>query len=145
MIGGVVVFAGLLVVLGFAFFNRGGDKGSNALSEGCTPQQAAPAAGNSNVDGRALGKSYQRHLVVRVTDKKSGAPVHGAKVKVQGIMDCPHYMPLYQKQLREASTGTYKADYQLVMQGHWIFHVVVDSKQNGSTTASFPLTLQIPG
>jgi hypothetical protein len=144
-IGGAVVLVGLLVVLGFAFFNRGGDEGSDVLNEGCTPQQASPAAGNSNVDGRAVGKGYQRQVVIRVTDKKSGAPVHGADVRVQGIMDCPHYMPLYQKELREASTGTYKADYQLVMQGHWIFHVVVQSKQNGSTTASFPLTLKIPG
>jgi hypothetical protein len=132
-------------VLGFAFFNRSGDQGSDVLSQGCTPGQAEPAAGNSNVEGRAVGKGYQRQLVIRVTDKKSGAPVHGADVKVQGIMDCPHYMPLYQKQLREASTGTYKADYQLIMQGHWIFHVTVRSKQNGATTASFPLTLQIPG
>ena len=144
-IGGTVVLVGLLVVLGFAFFNRGGDEGSDVLSQGCTPQQAEPAAGNSNVNGRAVGKGYQRHVVIRVTDKKSGAPVHGAEVKVQGIMDCPHFMPLYQKKLREASTGTYKADYQLIMQGHWIFHVVVDSKQNGSTTASFPLTLKVPG
>jgi YtkA-like protein len=144
-IGGTVVLVGLLVVLGFAFFNRGGDEGSDVLSQGCTPQQAEPAAGNSNVNGRAVGKGYQRHVVIRVTDKKSGAPVHGADVKVQGIMDCPHFMPLYQKKLREASTGTYKADYQLIMQGHWIFHVVVDSKQNGSTTASFPLTLKVPG
>jgi hypothetical protein len=143
-IGGAVVLVGLLVVLGFAFFS-GGNEGSDVLSEGCTPEQASPAAGNSNVDGRAVGKGYQRQVVIRVTDKKSGAPVHGADVKVQGIMDCPHYMPLYQKELREASTGTYKADYQLVMQGHWIFHVVVRSKQNGSTTASFPLTLKIPG
>ena len=145
-IGGAVVLAGLLVVLGFAFFNRGsGDESSKALSEGCTPGKGSPAAGNSNVDGRAVGKGYQRKLVLRVTDKQSGAPVHGADVKVQAIMDCPHYMPLYQKELSEASTGTYKADYQLVMQGHWIFHVVVDSKQNGSTTASFPLTLKVPG
>ena len=83
--------------------------------------------------------------MIRVTDKKSGAPVHGARVSVQGTMDCPHFMPLYQKTLREASTGTYKGDYQLIMQGHWIFHIVVRSKQNGSTTASFPLTLNIPG
>ena len=93
----------------------------------------------------AVGKGYQRHLVIRVTDKKSGAPVHGAKVSVQGIMDCPHYMPLYQKQLREASTGTYKADYQLIMQGHWTFKVLVRSEQSGSTTAAFPLELKIPG
>lgn len=146
VIGAAVALSVLLTVLGFAFFNRGsGDEGSDVLSQGCTPQQAEPAAGNSNVVGRATGKSYQRHLVIRVTDKKSGAPVHGAVVKVQGIMDCPHFMPLYQKKLREAATGTYKADYQLIMQGHWIFKVIVDSKQNGSTTASFPLQLKVPG
>jgi len=146
VIGGTVVLVGLLTVLGFAFFNRdsGGDS-PDALTEACKPQQAEPAAGNSNVAGRAVGKGYQRHVVIRVTDKKSGAPVNDAKVSVQGIMDCPHYMPLYQKSLSEASPGTYKADYQLIMQGHWIFHVVVDSKQNGSTTASFPLQLKVPG
>jgi hypothetical protein len=60
-------------------------------------------------------------------------------------MDCPHFMPLYQKNLSEASAGTYTGEYQLIMQGHWIFHIVVRSKQNGSTTASLPLTLKIPG
>jgi YtkA-like len=143
-IGGGVALLGLLVVLGFVIFNSE-DGGSDLLSQGCTPQQASPAAGNANVDARAVGKGYARQIVIRVTDKKSGAPVHGARVSVQGTMDCPHFMPLYQKNLRESSTGTYKGDYQLVMQGHWIFHIVVRSKKNGSTTASFPLTLNIPG
>lgn len=141
-IGGGVVLLGLLVVLGFVLFTD--DKGSEAVSEGCTPEQPSPAAGNANVDARALGKGYARQIVIRVTDKKSGAPVGGARVSVQGTMDCPHFMPLYQKKLRESSTGTYKGDYQLVMPGHWIFHVVVRSEQNGSTTASFPLTLNVP-
>ena len=134
----------LLTVLGFVLVNKE-DSGAEAVSEGCTPEQASPAAGNANVDARALGKGYTRQMVIRVTDKESGAPVHGARVSVQGTMDCPHFMPLYQKALREASTGTYKGDYQLVMSGHWIFHIVVRSKQNGSTTASFPLTLNVPG
>jgi hypothetical protein len=145
VIGGGVVLAGLLVVLGFAFFG-GGDNGSaDAGSEPCKPAEAAPTAGNANVRARALGKGYSRQLVIRVTDKKSGEPVHGAKVSVQGTMDCPHFMPLYEKDLREASTGTYKGDYQLIMEGHWTFHIVVRSKQSGSTTASLPLTLKIRG
>jgi hypothetical protein len=143
-IAGAVVFLGLLTVLGFVLFNSG-EGGSDVLSQGCTPQQGSPTAGNANVDARAVGKGYQRQLVIRVTDKKSGAPVHGANVSVQGIMDCPHYMPLYQKGLHEASSGTYRGDYQLIMQGHWVFHIVVRSKQNGSTTASLPLTLKIAG
>jgi YtkA-like len=144
-IGGGVVLAGLLVVLGFAFLGGGGSSGTNATSEVCTPPEAAPAAGNANVQARALGKRYTRRLVIRVTDKQSGAPVHGAKVSVQGTMDCPHFMPLYEKNLREATTGTYKGNYQLIMQGHWTFHIVVRSKQSGSTTASLPVTVKIPG
>jgi hypothetical protein len=144
-IGAGIVLAGLLVVLGFAFFGGSDNGRADAGSEPCKPVEAAPAAGNANVRARALGKGYSRQIVIRVTDKKSGAPVQGAKVSVQGTMDCPHYMPLYEKDLREASTGTYKGDYQLIMEGHWTFHIVVRSKQSGSTTASLPLTLKIRG
>jgi hypothetical protein len=142
VIGGAVVVAGLAVVLGFAVFS-GDDSG--VLSQECKPQEIGPSAGNADVEGRALGKGYARQIVVRVTDKKSGAPVHGAEVSVKGEMDCPHFMPLYVKTLREAPAGTYKGDYQLIMQGHWTFKVVVRSEQSGSTTASFPLELKIPG
>jgi hypothetical protein len=150
VIGGGIVLAGLLVVLGFAFFGGGGSSGTSATTEPCKPAEATPSAGNANVDARALGKGYTRTVVIRVTDKKSGEPVHGAKVSVQGTMDClpsgvPHFMPLYEKNLREASTGTYRGDYQLIMQGHWTFHIVVRSKQSGSTTVSLPLTLKIRG
>jgi YtkA-like len=144
-IGGGVVLAGLLVVLGFAFFGRGEDGSTDAGSEPCKPAEAAPAAGNANVRARALGKGYTREIVIRVTDKKSGEPVHGAKVSVQGTMDCPHFMPLYETKLRETSTGTYKGEYRLVMPGHWTFHIVVRSEQIGSTTASLPFTLRVPG
>ena len=145
VIGGGVVLAGLLVVLGFAFLGGGGNGGTDATTEPCRPPEATPTAGNANVQAKALGKGYARHIVIRVTDKKSGEPVHGAKVSVQGTMDCPHFMPLYDKNLRESSTGTYKGDYQLIMEGHWTFHIVVRSKQSGSTTASLPLTLKIRG
>ena len=57
--------------------------------------------------------------------------MHGAKVSVRGTMDCPHFMPLYQKNLRETAKGTYKGDYQLVMEGQWIFNVVVRSERSG--------------
>src|SRR5262245_9087718 len=145
-IGGAVVVSALLTVLGFALFSTGGGgSGTDATSQVCTPEKIGPSAGNANVEGRAVGKGYARQIVIRVTDKQSGTPVHGAKVSVQGTMDCPHFMPLYQKNLREASTGTYKGDYQLIMQGHWTFHVIVRSNENGSTTASFPVELKIRG
>jgi hypothetical protein len=56
VIGGAVVVLGLLTVLGFALFNNGDDGDSGVLSQGCTPEQASPTAGNANVDARALGK-----------------------------------------------------------------------------------------
>jgi hypothetical protein len=65
-------------------------------------------------------------------------------------MDClpsgtPHFMPLYEKKLRETATGTYKGDYQLIMQGTWTFNVVVRSELSGSTTASFPVIVANSG
>jgi hypothetical protein len=144
VIGGGVVLAGLLVVLGFAVFGGGGGD-SEATIEPCRPAEPGPSAGNANVRGRALGKGYTRQIVIRVTDKKSGEPVRGARVTVRGTMDCPHFMPLYEQNLREASTGTYKGEYRLIMPGHWTFNVVVRSEQSGSTTASFPVTQKIPG
>jgi hypothetical protein len=91
-----------------------------------------------------------REIVIRVTEKDSGEPVNGAQVTVRGTMDClpsgvPHFMPLYEKKLRETTTGTYKGDYQLIMQGLWTFNVVVRSEQSGSTTASFPVTVETRG
>jgi YtkA-like len=144
VIGGAVAVVGLGVVLGFAFFSGGDSGDSGVLTQECKPQEIGPSAGNANVEGQARGKGYARRLVVRATDKQSGAPVQGAKVTVRGEMDCPHFMPLYEKTLRETSPGTYKGDYQLIMQGHWTFKVVVRSEQGGSTTASFPLELKIP-
>ena len=148
VIGGGVILAGLLVVLGFAVF--GGDNSdSDAASESCEPVEAT-SAGNANVRARALGNGFMREIVIRVTDKQSGEPVRGANVSVRGTMDClpsgtPHFMPLYEKRLREASTGTYRGDYQLIMQGLWTFNVVVRSEQSGSTTASFPVTVKTAG
>jgi hypothetical protein len=144
VIGGSVVLAGLLVVLGFAVFG-GGSGGTDATSEPCRPSEAAPSAGNANVRARALGKGYLRKIVIRVTDKESGEPVRGAQVTVQGTMECPHFMPFYEKKLRETATGTYKGDYQLIMQGEGNFSIVVRSKQSGSTTASLPFKLKIRG
>jgi hypothetical protein len=89
-------------------------------------------------------------MVIRVTDKESGEPVRGARVSVRGTMDClpsgtPHFMPLYEKKLRETATGIYKGDYQLIMQGTWTFNVVVRSELSGSTTASFPVIVANSG
>ena len=141
MIGGGVVLAGLLVVLGFVVF--GEDGSGSTVNEPCRPSEAAPTAGNANVQARALGKGSLREIVIRVTDKESGEPVRGAQVTVRGTMDCPHFMPFYEKKLRETATGTYKGDYQLIMEGEGNFSIVVRSEQSGSTTASLPFKLKL--
>jgi hypothetical protein len=148
VIGGVIVLSGLLTVLGFVLFSSG-ESGSGLTSESCEPVEAR-SAGNANVRARALGNGFMREIVIRVTDKQTGGPVQGARVSVRGTMDClpsgtPHFMPLYEKNLREASAGTYRGDYQLIMQGLWTFNVVVRSEQSGSTTASFPVTVKTAG
>jgi YtkA-like protein len=145
ILGGAIVLAGLLVVLGFIVFESGGGGSADATFPVCTPEKPVQSAGNANIAAQLLGKGYSRNIVIHVTDKKTGVPVHGATVKVQGTMDCPHFMPLYQKKLREASNGTYKGGYQLVMQGHWTMHILVRSKQGGATTSALPVTVKIPG
>jgi hypothetical protein len=148
VIGGVIVLSALLTVLGYVLFSSG-ESGSGLSTESCEPVEAR-SAGNANVRARALGNGFMREIVIRVTDKQSGEPVRGANVSVRGTMDClpsgtPHFMPLYEKKLREASTGTYRGDYQLIMQGLWTFNVVVRSEQSGSTTATFPVTVKTAG
>jgi YtkA-like len=142
VIGGGVVLAGLLVVLGFAFLG-GGDDGTDVANEPCRPSEAGPSAGNANIQARALGRGFLREIVIHVTDKESGEPVRGAQVTVQGTMECPHFMPFHEKKLRETATGTYKGDYQLVMPGEGNFTIVVRSRESGSTTASLPFTMKI--
>ena len=142
MIGGAVALAGLLTVLGFVLFNSG-EGGSDLTSEPCRPSEAAPSAGNADVRARALGKGALRKIVIRVTDKESGEPVRGAQVTVRGTMECPHFMPFYEKRLRETASGTYKGDYQLIMEGEGNFSIVVRSEQSGSTTASLPFALKL--
>jgi hypothetical protein len=143
-IAGGVVLAGFLVVLGFVVLENG-DNSANPGSSACSPAETRESAGNAQIDAQALGNGFARQIVIHVTDKKSGLPVRGATVSVQGTMTCPHVMPLYQKNLREAPNGTYRGDYQLIMQGNWEMHVLVRSKQGGATTSAFPLTVKIRG
>lgn len=140
-IAGGVILVGLLVVLGFVVLDNGSDS-ANPTSSACSPAETRESAGNAQIDARALGNGFAREIVIHVTDKKSGKPVRGATVSVQGTMTCPHVMPLYQKNLREGANGTYKGDYQLIMQGHWEMHVLVRSKQGGATTSAFPLNIR---
>jgi len=87
-----------------------------------------------------VGKGFAKLIVIRVTDKAHGAPVHDGKVTVRAEMTCPqHNMPMYTKTLAETSSGTYRGKYQLVMPGQWAFQITVRSKAGDATTSALPV------
>jgi hypothetical protein len=139
--GGVVVSV-LLVVSGFLVFERGG-KNSNSP----TPQYrtSTNSFGNADIAARAPAKSkarggpYQRIVVVEPKDRRSGVPIHGAKVIVHGEMTTPHFMPLYEKKLTEVTRGEYEGPYTLIMPGTWRFVIVVTTKKGDTSTRSLPV------
>jgi len=143
-IAGGVVLVTLFVVLGFVVLGTS-DSSTDATSTVCRPEEPTPSAGNAEIAGRAIGKGFTRKIVIRVKDKASGTPVHGADVSVQGTMTCPHVMPLIERDLPEVSTGTYRGDYGFIMAGEWTMHVVVRTKEGGATTSAFPLSVRTPG
>lgn len=140
----VIPAAALLIGLAAAGCGGGGSKKADS-APGCPPPESTKSAGNADVSAQAIGKGYDRMIVIRVKDKKSGVPLHGASVTVQGTMTCPHLMPLYTKDLHEASNGTYKGDYNLIMQGEWTIHIVVRSKEGGATTSALPVKVKLGG
>jgi hypothetical protein len=139
--GGIALVA--LVVAGFFVFAGGGSSGPSVDSSGCPPPVSTASAGNADVSAQALGKGFQRELVVHIKDKQSGVPLKGAKVSVQGTMVCPMVMPLVQKPLHEVSGGTYKGDYSLIMEGDWTINIIVRSKQGDATTSALPVKVKI--
>ncbi len=140
-IGGVVVLVALVAALGFVFFTSE-ESGATGNDGGCPPAASTKSAGNAQISARALGKGFNRVIVVQVKDKRSGVPLRGATVKVQGSMTCPHFMPLLDRPLREASNGTYRGEYSLIMPGQWAISIVVRSKEGEATTSGLPLTVK---
>ena len=132
-VAGIAVAVALIVT-------RDGDETRTVAGE-CRPAERSGPAGNADITERVTGRGFDRTIVIRAEDKESGAPLRDAKVTVRAEMSCPHFMPLYEERLRETSGGTYRGPYRLIMPGHWRFVVVVTSKQNGTTTASFPLQI----
>jgi len=114
--------------------------GGSKKVAGCPAPPSTVSAGNARVSARALGKGYVKLIVIRVADKASGAPIHDGKVTVRAEMTCrQHNMPMYTKTLAETSSGTYRGEYQLVMQGQWAFHITVRSKTGDATTSALPV------
>ena len=141
-IAGGVVAAVVLVVSGFLLFENGG-RSSNKPTSGSPT--STTSYGNADILATAppkpvaKGGPYQRNVVVRPKDRRSGVPIHGAKVVIHGEMTSPHYMPLYEKKLKEVARGEYKGPYTLVMPGTWRFVIVVTTKKGDTSTRSLPV------
>jgi hypothetical protein len=133
-VAGVVVFGG-----------SGGGTTTSVNPSGCPPPASTQSAGNAKVTAKTLGKGYNRVFVIHAQDKRTGVPVDGGAVTIQGSMDCPHRMVLYTKDLHEASKGTYKGAYNLIMQGQWTMNIVVRSKRGDATTSALPVTVSSTG
>jgi hypothetical protein len=139
-IGGGVVLVAFVAALGYVFFTS--DESEATGADRCPPAVSTKSAGNAQISARALGKGLNREIVVRARDKESGVPLRGATVTVQASMTCPHFMPLLDRPLREVSSGTYRGDYSLIMEGQWAFSIVVRSREGEATTSGLPLKVK---
>ena len=128
----------VLVVSGFLLLESGGnDKGSQQTPS--PPPVSTASYGNAKIKAKTLGGPYQRTVVVRVKSKRSGRPLHDAKVTIHGEMTVPHVMTLYDKDLREVTRGEYKGPYTLIMPGEWRVVIVVRSKKGDTSTSALPV------
>jgi hypothetical protein len=117
-------------------FLAGCSHGKKAASSNST--STAESSGNAEISGIATGTRYRRTIVVHVKDRRTGAPIHRAKVVVHAEMTLPHTMTLYNKRLTESSRGEYKGPYTLIMPGDWRMVVIARSKTGDASTGSFP-------
>jgi hypothetical protein len=137
-----------VLVVALAAAGCGGSKSKSTATDsfGCPePAASTVSAGNADVSAQAFGSGYQRQLVVHLKDKQSGAPLKGATVSVKGDMVCPMVMSVVEKNLHEASGGTYKGDYNLIMQGDWTISIIARSKQGDATTSALPVRIKVGG
>ena len=141
-IAGGVVAAVVLVVSGFLLFENGGTSSNKPTSE---PPTSTTSYGNADIVAtappkpRAKGGPYQRNVVVRPKDRRSGVPIHDAKVTIHGEMTVPHAMTLYNKKLTEVARGEYEGPYTLIMPGTWQFVIVVTTKKGDTSTRALPV------
>ena len=140
---GAAVAAVVLVVSGFLLFEHGGKSSSGSTGP---DQTSTTSYGNAQISAKApprplaQGGPFQRNVTIRPKDKRTGVPIQGAKVTIQGEMLSPHHMgPLYEKKLREVARGEYEAPYTLVMAGTWRFVIVVTSKKGDTSTSELPV------
>jgi len=144
-IAGGIVAGALLLVTGFLVFERGG---KNPSKPGPQSRTSTISYGNADISAKAPAKPkarggpYQRDVVVRPKDRRSGVRIHGAKVTIHGEMSVPHFMRLYDKSLREVARGEYEGPYTLIMPGDWRFVIVVTTKKGDTSTSSLPVRVR---
>jgi YtkA-like protein len=105
-----------------------------------TKKSSSPTAA-PKISADVKGKGYNRTVVVKVKDRKNGAPIRGAEVTAQGQMTFPHAMNFIDKPLREVSSGTYRGPYTFIMKGNWTVNVDVVDKKGKESKASFPIVI----
>lgn len=141
-IAGGVVVAVVLLVSGFLLFENGGTSSNKPTSGSPT---STTSYGNADILATAppkpvaKGGPYQRNVVVRPKDRRSGVPIHDATVTIHGEMVVPHAMTLYNKKLTEVARGDYEGPYTLIMPGTWRFVIVVTTKKGDTSTRALPV------
>jgi hypothetical protein len=111
-----------------------------ALGVGIVLLTRTTGSAGPRISGEARGHGYTRTVVAHLGERKSGVPVCGAKVRIQGTMTA-HGMTLIDRPLREVSCGTYRGQYSFIMPGTWNVEVdVMDGKRTKAKT-SFPVTV----
>jgi hypothetical protein len=145
-----VVIGSMLLLLGLSVAGCGGSKkAASSGSDECSPPASTVSAGNAQISAKAVGKGTDKVVVVRATDKESGAPVEHAHVTIQGEMTCyrgrPHFMPFIERTLHETSNGTYKGNYNLIMRGQWTISIVLKAQNGDATTSALPVTQTVGG
>jgi hypothetical protein len=137
------VICGALILL--AASGCGGKKKDKVTLPECPKPPSTASAGTAQISARASGGRYSKLVVVHAKEKANGAPVHGGKIVVHAEMSCPHFMRLYNKNMRETAPGTYKAPYTLVMPGQWAFYFVLRDEHGDATTSAYPVKVKTPG
>jgi hypothetical protein len=134
------VVGAVLVVSGFLLLESGG--GDKKAAKPQTGPTTGISYGSSRISAQALGGPYQRTVFVQFTNKRSGAPLRGAKVTIHGEMTLPHVMRLYDKRLPEVARGEYKGPYTLIMPGNWRVIVIATSKKGDTSTYALPVDVR---
>jgi hypothetical protein len=117
-------------------------KGGSSTASGQPPPPPAgfQSFGNAKISVKAIRhSSFTRTFILSAKDRKTGAPICGAKVTVYGQMTAPHLMTLIERAMRPMRCGMYRADYSFVMPGSWTATFVLRTKKGDASTAALPL------